>query len=96
LNGFGKHAWKPASSVRALECVTKADIAIIGTLPPARHSKGSNFTQQLEAVPSEHFNLGQHQIASRPFGSGQFLPPVRLKSFIDDSDFANYFPHFAH
>jgi hypothetical protein len=33
VNGFAKHAWKP--SIRALACVTKADIAITGTLPPA-------------------------------------------------------------
>jgi hypothetical protein len=62
VNGFGKHSWKPAFSMRARSaCVTKAVIAITGTLPPASE-KGANFTHQLEAVHSRHINVGQRQI----------------------------------
>ena len=50
--------WRMLASARAMWAV----IAITGTLPPASRSKGTNFTQQPEAVHSRHSNVGHHQI----------------------------------
>ena len=37
VNGFGKHAWKPASIIMdaLYPCIRQAAIATTGTLPPA-------------------------------------------------------------